>query len=85
MNLTEHLIARMISAAGVAWTTKIDYDGGTLPVYLAFKPRNASTTTASSVWTIYKFTYDGDNQLTDITSSPANTAVYDDRATTTYI
>lgn len=45
------------------WTLKIDYDGGTNPIYMG-KAR-AGTATSESYWQIRKFTWDGNDNPTD--------------------
>lgn len=49
------------------------------PVYLGYAPKTAAT--SESVWIIYKFTYDGSNQMTVRKSAYG---IWDDRASLTY-
>lgn len=49
------------------------------PVYLGYAPKTAAT--SESVWIIYKFTYDGSDQMTVRKSAYG---VWDDRASLTY-
>lgn len=58
-----------------------DYDGRTdgQPVYLGFALRTAAT--SDSVWIIYKFTYDGSDQMT---TRKVAYGIWDNRASLTY-
>jgi hypothetical protein len=81
---TTDLLLRQINPNGFAaplLTTKIDYVGGSNPIYIGYAPRGSATSAA--VWTVSKLTYDGNGNPTDIKWAPEG-AVYDDRASLTF-
>ena len=67
-------------------TVKLDYDGGENVIY--FGETIPGTAVSKSFWRIRKFTYDGNDNVTDIKWANANaltfTVKWDDRATYTY-
>jgi len=66
------------------FTVKIDYSGGSNPIYIA--KAQAGTLVSESFWQILKLTWDGSN-CTDVKWADGVTTftkVYNDRATYTY-
>lgn len=65
---------------GIPPRSKFVYSG-TLVTYIGFAARGSATSDAK--WLIAKFTYDGNDQVTDITISTDN-VVFDNYASLTY-
>lgn len=65
--------------------TKLDYDGGTNPVYIGLA--TPGTATSEAKWLIRKLTFDGSNNPTDIqfaTGTPNYDQIWDNRASLSY-
>jgi len=66
-------------------TIKIDYNGGTNPVYIGFA--SSGTATSASSWRIMKLTYDVNSNVTDVQWAGGTTDfsnIYDNRASLSY-
>lgn len=64
---------------------KIDYNGGTNPIYLGIAA--PGTTTSDANWQIRKLTFDGNNNITSIQYANGSSEfdqIYDDRASLSY-
>jgi len=67
------------------YTIKIDKDGGSNPVYIG--KAKAGTLTSQTFWQIFKITWDGSNDPTDVKwadSVTTFTKEWDERASYTY-
>lgn len=65
--------------------TKLDYVGGTDPIYIGLA--NGGTATTEAKWQIKKLAYDGSNNLTSILAASGTTEfnqVWDNRASLSY-
>lgn len=67
------------------YVTLLDYNSGTLPVYIG--QANADTATSEAKWQIKKLTYDGNDNVTSILAAGGTldfNQVWDDRASLSY-
>ena len=67
------------------WTIKIDKDGGDNPIYIG--KAEPGTLTSETFWQIFKITWDGSNDPTDVKwadSVTTFTKEWDERASYTY-
>lgn len=71
--------ALRITEGGSATQLFIDYVGGTNPIYIGRGAKGLAT--ASDGWLVQKFTYDGNN---NVTQRQTAIGIYDNRASLTY-